>query len=144
MSSRNSVENAERILTFVLRLIGTTSLFALIFVVAPRSWMESIHAGLGMGRLPEAPVVGYLARSTSAFYALLGGLFWVVSLNLRRHSAVLRYLGGAVASLGVALIWIDWTEGMPLFWKVWEGPFVAILGLVIYWASGRVASATDR
>jgi hypothetical protein len=28
------------------------------------------------------PVVGSLARSTSAFYAMLGGLFWIISFDL--------------------------------------------------------------
>ena len=46
--------------------------------------MVAMHADLGLGRLPDAPIVGYLARSTSAFYAIEGGLFWVVSIDLVR------------------------------------------------------------
>ena len=122
---------SEQTLRFILRLIGTSSLFALVFVAAPHRWMDSIHSALGMGQLPDTPVVGYLARSTSAFYALLGGLFWVVSFDLRRHRQVLVYLGFAIASLGVVLLVVDWSEGMPSFWTLWEGPFVAALGLVI-------------
>ena len=122
---------STRVLKILLRLIGTSSLFALIFVVAPRSWMISIHAWLGMGQLPEAPVVGYLARSTSAFYALLGGLLWVVSFDLSRHRLVLIYLGATVAVFGVVLLVVDWLEGMPLSWTVWEGPFVTGFGLAV-------------
>jgi hypothetical protein len=53
-------------------------LSAAFFVAAPYSWMNAIHQWLGLGVLPDAPVAGYLARSTSAFYAMLGGLLWVL------------------------------------------------------------------
>ena len=119
-------------LTALLRIIGTASLTALVFVAAPHEWMRSIHAWLGMGELPEAPVVWYLARSTSAFYALTGGLFWLVSFDLERHRRVLVYLGAAVTLLGIALTIIDWAEGLPLLWKIWEGPFVTVFGLIVF------------
>jgi hypothetical protein len=122
---------ADQGLKWVLRIIGTSSLFALIFVAAPQSWMQSIHADLGMGPLPDAPVVGYLARSTSAFYAILGGLFWVVSFDLKRHRRVLSYLGTAMTLFGVALFLVDRSEGLPPFWTYWEGPFIVIFGLTL-------------
>lgn len=118
-------------LRVVLRFVGTTSLLALIFVVAPGSWMASIHAALGMGELPEAPIVWYLARSTSAFYALVGGLFWLLSFDPPRYRSVLIYLGGALCLLGLALALIDWTVGMPSFWKVAEAPYAILVGLAI-------------
>jgi len=124
--------NWDWILKLLLRGVGSVSLLALIFVAAPYSWMNSIHQWLGMGQLPSEPVVGYLARSTSAFYAMLGGLFWVVSFDLSRHRVVLTYLGAAVVLFGWALVVIDWREGMPFFWKVWEGPFVIVLGLAVF------------
>ncbi len=116
-------------LKVLFRLIGSSSLLALIFVVAPRSWMESIHLQSGMGQLPEGPVVGYLARSLSAFYALMGGLFWVISFDL----------GRAIVILGVILIGVDWWEGLPFFWKLWEGPFMIVMGLLIWSWSRRLA-----
>ena len=70
------MSNHEVILKGFLRVLGTSSLTAVLFVFAPHSWMDGIHQWLGLGKLPESPVVGYLARSTSAFYAMLGGLFW--------------------------------------------------------------------
>ncbi len=132
---------ADRVLTVILRLMGTTSLTALFFVVAPHQWMTSIHADLGLGTMPESPVVWYLARSTSAFYAILGGLFWVVSLDLERHRKVLGYLGGAILFLGATLFAIDSLEGLPRFWTYWEGPFILAFGLAVLLLnrSGRVA-----
>lgn len=123
--------SSERLFKIFLRFIGTASLFALVFVAVPYSTMDAIHAWLGMGRLPTEPVVGYLARSTSAFYALVGGLLWLLSFDLRRYRSVLVYLGFAVILLGVILLAVDWAEGMPLFWKLWEGPLVIAYGLIM-------------
>jgi len=130
--------SSERTLKLILRLMGSSSLLALIFVAAPYRWMESIHSMLGMGQLPDMPVVGYLARSTSAFYALAGGLFWVVSFDLGRHRRVLIYLGAAIFSLGAVLLVVDWSEAMPTFWKIWEGPFVMVFGLTMLFLSRSV------
>ncbi len=116
----------------LLRVVGTTSLFALPFAVAPREWLAAIHQGLGMGTLPSLPVVGYLARSTSAFYALLGGLFWVVSFDLERHRQVIAYLGVTLTVFGAGLVVVDWAEGMPRFWTLWEGPFVVVFGVLLF------------
>ena len=121
----------DPMLQFILRLFGTSSLLATIFVAAPEAWMRDIHAALGMGELPAAPVVGYLARSTSALYAVLGGLFWTLSFDTIRYRSVLMYLGAALATFGLSLYVIDWREGMPWLWCVWEGTAVTGFGITI-------------
>jgi len=130
----------DRFLRLFLRIIGTASLFAVVAVVMPYSWMNAIHQWLGMGRLPTEPIVGYLARSTSAFYALFGGLLWVVSFDLQRHRLVLRYLGAAIILFGATLIAIDMFEGMPLYWSLCEGPIDIGFGIVILFLSYRIGT----
>lgn len=127
----------ERLLTLFLRIVGTASLLAAAAVVMPYAWMDAIHEWLGMGRLPGDPIVRYLARSTSAFYALLGGLLWVVSFDLPRHRLVLHYLGAAIIVFGGVLFAVDLLEGMPLFWSLGEGPFDIAFGIVILWLNHR-------
>lgn len=131
---------SESVLQAILRIMGSSSLLALLFVAAPYDSMDYIHLSLGMGTLPDSPVVGYLARSTSAFYAMLGGLFWVVSFDLRRYRPVLIYLGAAIGLFGVVLLAVDWAEGMPRFWTVWEGPFVACFGLALLLLSRKIST----
>ncbi len=131
MTSQIPAKKAELLLRFLLRLMGSFSLSALIFVFVPHAWMNEIHRMLGMGELPNQPVVGYLARSTSAFYALSGGLFWALSFDLARYRPLLGYLAYGVIFLGWILLLVDWMEGMPLFWKLWEGPFVILFGLIL-------------
>jgi len=128
----------EQILIFILRVIGGISLLALIFVFIPYSWMNNIHQQLGMGELPNSPVVGYLARSTSFFYTLLGGLLLFFSFDVRKHRNVLHFISLAIAFLGLILTFVDWYEGMPFFWKVWEGPFVFVLGIVMFFLSRSI------
>jgi hypothetical protein len=133
-----ATQTASRALTLLLRVMGASSLLALIFVAAPESWMAAIHAELDMGPLPTEPVVGYLARSTSAFYAITGGLFLVISRDLARHRAVLSYLGWAMALFGVVLLAVDWLEGMPASWTLWEGPFVVLFGAALLWLTAHI------
>ena len=134
----------ERFFRLFLRIIGTTALFAIIAVIMPYSWMNAIHQWLGMGELPAEPVVGYLARSTSAFYAILGGLFWITSFDLHRHKVVLCYLGIVVVIFGAALFVIDLLEGMPLHWSFTEGPFNVGFGIVILVLSYRIGGKPTR
>jgi len=129
----------ERFFKLFLRIIGTAALFALVAVVMPYSWMNAIHKWLGMSELPAEPIVGYLARSTSAFYALLGGLFWVTSFDLHRHWLVLFYLGIVIVIFGAALFIIDLLEGMPLYWSLTEGPINLTFGVVILVLSYRTS-----
>lgn len=121
----------ERLLCFLLRWVGSVSLLALVAAFMPYAWMNRIHGALGMGTLPSEPVVGYLARSLSLFYALMGGLLLVLSFDPVKHRTVLYYLGAASVLLGMVLLGIDYVEGMPDFWRHLEGPFVTALGVLI-------------
>ena len=126
-----SSPTSERLLRFLLRYLGSVCLVALIAVFMPYHWMDATHRWLGLGALPAAPVVGYLARTVSLIYALLGGLLWLCSFDLPRHRLVVRYLGAAFILFGVLALGIDFVEGLPLFWKLVEGPIVIIFGILI-------------
>jgi hypothetical protein len=128
----------ESFLRLVLRAVGAVSLLALVAVVMPYAWMDATHQWLGLGRLPDQPVVGYLARSLSAFYALFGGLLWALSFDLQRHRPTLCFLGVAIIAFGAILLGIDWAEGLPLYWRLGEGPWVMIIGAAIAWPAYRM------
>ncbi len=132
--------SAERCVVWLLRFFGTTSLSAAFFVFVPSAWMNSIHASLGLGEMPDVPIVWYLARSTSAFYAMIGGLYWTISFDVVYYRKVVVYMGGAMFCLGVALLWIDWSSGLPAAWLFWEGPFAMAVGLTMNWLGRRLPS----
>lgn len=128
----------EFLLRLVLRVIGGVSMVALVAVVMPYTWMNATHEGLGLGPLPDEPIVGYLARSLSAFYALFGGLLWMLSYDLQRHRPTLCFLGSVTMIFGLLLLGIDWVEGLPLFWRVGEGPWVIAIGAAILFLARRI------
>jgi hypothetical protein len=121
----------ERLLVVLLRTVGAVSLLALVFVPFPHAWMDAIHRWLGMGELPDRAIVSYLARSTSLFYALVGGLMWVVSFDVRRYRGVIVYLGASLAVLGVVLGIVDWSARMPSSWLAIEAPSDVLIGLLL-------------
>ena len=113
-------------------------LFALVFVLAPRSWMRALHMLADLGDMPNTPVVWYLARSTSAFYAMMGGLFWVVSFDVGCHHRVLWFLVWSMVIFGTVLCGIDMWAGMPLPWTMTEGPSVLLMAAAMLYLTFRI------
>ena len=81
---------ADKVLVIFLRCLGVGSLFALVAVVMPFSWMVATHRWLGLGEMLEGPVFEYLARSVSAYYALFGVLCLTVAADVDRHRPLVR------------------------------------------------------
>jgi len=127
----------ERFFKLFLRIIGTAALLAIGAVIMPYSWMNVIHQWHGLGELPKEPIVGYLTRSTSAFYAFFGGLLWCVSFHLNRYRPVIHFLGAATIVFGATLSIVDLREGMPLYWTFTEGPINIVFGIIIFTLSRK-------
>ncbi len=127
----------QRILVWLLRASGAVTLTALLAVFIPYEWMNLIHQRIGMGELPHIPIVGYLTRSLSAFYALHGALLIFVSLDIRRYLPIARFLAWAGVALGALLFGIDRAVGMPMQWTDCEGPFVVMISVVILLLASR-------
>lgn len=121
----------EKVFKLFLRVVGVFGLLAIPAVVAPHSWLGAAHAWLGLGEFPSEPIVGYLARSTSAFYAVIGGLCMVLSTDIHRYRPVLCYLGVGALGMAAALFFADLCSGMPLWWTLGEGIGTAALGGII-------------
>ena len=121
---------AHRALPLLLRVVGFVSGLAIFAVFMPRSWMASCHEWLGLGTLPEGPITEYLARTVSAFYAVLGGLMWLAAGNIRRYAAVITYLAMVFILFGLVVLVIDIRLGLPAWWVLGEGPFVMAMGAV--------------
>jgi hypothetical protein len=131
--------HSEKALALVLRIVGIMSLTALIPAVMPFAWMKDIHRLLGMGELPEGPIIGYLTRSLSAMYALEGAVVVFVSLDIHRYLPIVRLLAVLTILFGMGMLVLDSTVGMPLMWTATEGPFIIIFGSVVLWLSGRIS-----
>src|SRR6516165_6036273 len=124
--------NPDRALVLLLRIVGVPALFALVAVVIPSSWMAATHRWLGLGEMPTGPVVEYLARSLSAFYAVMGALCLVLAADLERYRPLVRFLGVAFALMSVVLLGVDLAAGMPWWWSAFEGPPGIALGALLF------------
>jgi len=125
------LSRCERGLAIILRVSGTITLAAVVAVLMPRGWMAATHLWLRLGTFPEGPIVEYLARSLSAFYAIHGALFWFLASDIRRYAPVIAFLGWTGLLGGVGLFVLDWHLDLPLPWLLCEGPFVVLLCAVI-------------
>ena len=130
---------AEKILALILRGSGILMLTALTAVVMPLTWMREIHGGLlGMGDMPDGPIVEYLARSLSLLYALHGALLFFLARDISRFLPVIKCLAILGIIFGVIIIFLDIAVGMPVYWVLGEGPLIIPLGIVLLWLSRKV------
>jgi hypothetical protein len=128
----------EKVLVWLLRISGIILLTALVPVLMPFSWMQAIHRYLGMGELPTGPIMEYLTRSLSLFYAMHGALIFFVSLDLRRYLTFLKFLAVVSILFGMSMTVLDAAVGMPLYWIMFEGPLVIVLGALILWLAYKI------
>ena len=110
-------------------------LLALPFIFMPHGWMDSIHAWLGLGELPDVPIVRYLTRSASALYGLFGALLMYLSFDVDRYRPALRFLAWLSVGFGMLMVGVDIAAGLPAHWIWGEGPIVVcesalLLGLL--------------
>ena len=109
---------SEKWLKIMLWLFGGPAAFAIFPFVMPRRWMAVVHQWLGMGVLPDKPIVEYLARSTSAFCAFYGFLLLFLASDVRRYSRVITFQAVAMIILPGAGAFFGLRAGMPLWWML--------------------------
>jgi hypothetical protein len=129
---------SDKILIFLFRyLLGIGGLFALVPVFMPVSWMAATHHWLGLGEMPSGPIVEYLARSLSAFYALIGALCLMMASDIARYRPLMQFFGVCIALLGIIFTCVDLAAGMPWWWMALEGPGAVPFGAFIYFLARR-------
>jgi membrane associated rhomboid family serine protease len=101
-------------------------------VFMPSSWMDATHRWLGLGEMPTGPVVEYLARDLSAFYALVGALLLVMASDLERYRPLVRYFAVAFIVLSILFTGVDLAAGMPWWWTASEGPGGVVFGALLF------------
>lgn len=123
----------EATLVLLLRLGGFLTLGALFAAFLPTEWMAASHRWLGMGEFPAAPLTDYLTRSVSLLYAVHGCVLLMISTDVRRYAPLIILIGGVDVLVGIGLTVIDVRAGMPSWWTLAEGPWVALTGALLAW-----------
>lgn len=129
---------SELIIVVILRIFGTGGLLAIPAIFFPFSWMDTCHQWLGLGSLPDAPIVTYLARSLSAFYAIIGTFLLTFSFDIRRYRALIKLWAIIAVTMGLVLLGIDWSSGLPPGWTLFEGPMILAMGAVLLWSARHI------
>jgi len=135
--------NAEKILSWLMMIVGCGLMIAFFFMLLPGSQMKTIHGWLGLGELPEAPITFYLARSTSLLYGVHGVLMFVCGRNIRKYADLVPVFGWLHAVIGIAMIGIDLSSGMPWWWTAFEGAPIALTGLAMVWLSKKATAGVN-
>src|SRR5436189_2903236 len=111
-----SMRNAERWLKLLLLLFGLPPVFAFVPFLMPFRWMAAVHDWLGMGALPDKPIVDYLARYASGFSAFYGVLLLLLMTDVRRYAPVITLQAVAILLLSGGAAFFAWRSGMPSWW----------------------------
>lgn len=110
--------NSRLLLVWLLRLVGVTEILAFFAVVMPRSWMEISHTWLGMGVMPDGPLIMFMIRQASYAYGMHGVSLLVLASDVVRFRKLLVLNGISFLLAGPIFFWIDYTTGMPWWWTV--------------------------
>ncbi len=137
------MNRSERAIVIMLRVIGVSGLFAIPAIFLPHSCMNAIHEYLGLGELPDAPIVHYLTRSLSAFYAILSAIILFVSCDIRRYRSFLKLWSILIIVFGIVLLGIDLHAGLPLSWTLFEGPPTTVVGLIFLWLQPKIGDDSE-
>jgi hypothetical protein len=106
----------DRTLRWLLRFCGGMMLLALPAVFFSQGAMDAVHQSVGLGKLPEGPIVLYLARALSVFYAGFGMLTLLISSDTERYRPIITWWGLVSIVLGGLLVGIEWSAGLPSAW----------------------------
>lgn len=131
---------ARRLVLF-LRFFGGVTAAAIFATVLPTDWMDAVHAWLGLGPLPRAPLTEYLTRSIAGLYAIHGGALLLAARDVRRFAPLIAYLAIADGLFGFAMIAIDVYAAMPWYWTALEGPSVIIASAIMLRLQAQIRAA---
>ena len=125
--------NRERLSSWLLRLSGAVEILAFIAVVMPRSLMETSHAWLGLGEMPDGPIIMFMIRQASYAYGVHGISLWVLASDVERFRPLVILNGVAFLLAGPVFFVIDYTSGMPLWWTLGDTLACGFFGAALLW-----------
>jgi hypothetical protein len=131
-------------LKIILRLLSVLLMFALFAVFLPVETMGRIHLLLGLGEMPISPIVEYLARSVSLFYALQGFILWYISSKPEVYLKFLKFYLWISYPFAIGLFFIDLNAGMPLYWIGGEAPLALVLITLLLLLVKRIESSKQN
>lgn len=121
----------KRLLVWLLRVVGAVEILAFIAVVMPRSWMEISHEWLGMGVMPDGPLVMFMIRQASYAYGMHGISMFVIASNVVRFRPFVILNGISFLLAAPVFFLIDYTSGIPFWWTINDTLTCAFFGVAL-------------
>jgi hypothetical protein len=137
------VDRAQWWLVLLLRLTAIGCALAIFAVFMPRHWMAWCHERVIPGRFPEGPVVDYLARSVSLFYAGLAVVLWLASTDVRRYAPLIRLLAIVGMVFGAIITTSNVLTGMPRVWQVGEALSIFPICIIVLGLERRIVAGSE-
>ncbi|HEY0763576.1 MAG TPA: hypothetical protein VGD61_14485 [Pyrinomonadaceae bacterium] len=129
--------NRRLLLVWLLRLAGATEVLAFIAVVMPRSWMEIANTSIGLGPMPDGPLLMFMIRQASYTYGVHGLSLWLIASDVERFRSFVVFNGIAFLLAAPVFFLIDLTSGMPWWWAVSDPGSCGLFGAALLWLSRR-------
>src|SRR4030095_3254128 len=95
--------------------------------------METSHAWLGLGVMPDGPIIMFMIRQASYFYGAHGVLLWLMAGDVIRFRPLVRFTGVMFLLAAPVFFIIDYTAGMPVFWTAADTVSSVFLGTALLW-----------
>jgi len=127
--------NHQRILAWLLRLVGAVEILAFVAVVLPRAQMELAHRWLGMGEMASGPLIMFMIRQASYTYGMHGVSLWVLASNVERFRPLVILNGISFVLAAVVFFLIDYNAGMPLWWALGDTFGCGVFGAALLYLS---------
>jgi len=134
------VKITDRTIAGVLVFFGVVDMFALPAAAMPFAWMQWINTNFGHGDLPDVPVVEYLARHVSLWYAVHAATFLFLATDVPRYRPVIRFLAWLGLAFCTCLLLVNLASDLPLWWAVGE-PIGGSIESVALFALLRMSSS---
>jgi hypothetical protein len=125
----------QRALVWLLRLAGAVEVLAFVAVVMPRSWMEISHSWLGMGQMPDGPLIMFMIRQASYAYGMHGISLWILATDVKRFRPLVILNGISFLLAALVFFLIDYSAGMPIWWTLSDTVACLFFGVSLLWLS---------
>lgn len=120
-----------RLTAIFLRIVAIIQMLTFAVVLMPTAWIASWHAWLGLGVLPDDPVLRYVIRGAAFVQGALGVLVWVIGSDVIRYRPLIITIAAICLCAAPAYYFIDATAGMPRFWCIFDFVYCLAAGGVL-------------
>jgi hypothetical protein len=127
-------------LKLLLRLWGAPPLLAIVAVVMPYSWMAAVHEWLGMGLLPDKPILDYLARYASAFAVFYGAVLFVLATDVHRYARLITLQAILIIVFSAIGCAFGLRAGMPAWWMAADVASCWLFCGAMLWLQRRICA----